>query len=524
MGMLKKTVLAVFPPNTKRGALVKKIATKAGLAKPFVYNQHYQVWMDSAEKAKFLNPVTYNKIDTPLFSIIIPMYNTKDKYLVPLIESIVNQSFTSWELILADGSTKEERKDAIKNIAKTDTRIKYIKLLKNEGISENTNRGVEQAQGEYVIFSDHDDTLSPYALNELAAVITKDPSVEIIYSDEDKITDDGRYRFWPHFKPDWSPHQFLTCNYTNHISAVKRELVTKVKGLRTEFNGAQDYDFLLRIHALKGKRNVAHVPKVLYHWRTAEGSTAGDFSVKEYALRAGENALQEFLDSKKLNATASAIKGRPGFYEPFIQPQKGQRVLVVLGKEADDLTSEMLQVKYESLTDTSLFGKVEFVTESQFKKKPAALKADDVIVIIRENILPDTSDWLARLAGALEMDDISFASPRIVSHDGRIWDMGLIRNAKGEYDPLFKGLKVNDDTVYGHTEWIRDVDALNSRFFACRFKDYAKDSKIIEPTKDTYAVIWSPVSAIFYHYIKERQGQYNENIHVGKDGTKTVIW
>ncbi|MES2630710.1 MAG: glycosyltransferase [Patescibacteria group bacterium] len=516
--MLKKIVLVLFPPNTKRGVFVKRVAARFGLAQPYVYSHRYQALLDGVEDARFLLPIPYKKESAPLFSIVIPMYNTKDKYLFPLIESITNQSFTDWELVLADGSTEPDRIAAIREMAATDQRIRLFKLEKNEGISENTNRAIEKAEGKYVIFSDHDDTLSVHALNELAAVISQNPDTEIIYSDEDKLSDDGRFRLQPHFKAGWSPHQFLTCNYTNHISAVKRSLVNKVGGLRTEYNGAQDYDFLLRVHGLEGTRKVAHIPKILYHWRIAEGSTAGNFSVKEYALQAGQNALQEYLLAKGLEATVSSIKDRPGFYDPYIKPKSGRKTLVVLGEDADPLASIMLRDKYQALTDTTGISDVKFVTSKDADENIKKLRPTDFLVQIKDNIIPKSPDWLIRLLGALEMDDIKAVAPRIVTPDEKIWDMGMVIDIQGNYKDLFKGLSVYDDTEYGHTEWIRDVDALHTTFFACRVKDYDRKDIRITPTKDTYVTIWSPVEVVFQAPIKVANGQYNENLYQDENG------
>ncbi|HEX6258668.1 MAG TPA: glycosyltransferase [Candidatus Saccharimonadales bacterium] len=527
--MVKKTVLALFPPATPRGRLIKRIAVKLHLAKPFAYDAKYQLWMDNAEEQLFLHPIEHTPKKQPLFSIIVPMYNTQDKYLQPLVYSVINQSFKDWELILADGSTDPERQAAIKHLAASDERIVYFALKENKGISENTNAGLERAKGEYVVFSDHDDVLSPHALNELAAAIKDKPATEILYSDEDKITDDGVWRHWPHFKPDWSPHQFLSCNYTNHVSAVKRELANKVKGLRTECNGAQDYDFLMRIHALPGKRVVTHIPKVLYYWRTAEGSTAGDFTVKEYALKAGEKAVQTYLDSQGVTATVKSLEGRPGFYDPNIAPAKNREALVIVGNDQTNRMAKTLYEKIESMTNVDAFKHVTFVTGEEFAKRQKhyldSLDGADVVVRILANTVPNQEDWLARLTGALELDDTFAVAPRIIAYDGRIWDMGAVIDAEGAAVPLFKGLLAHDDSPYGHTEWIRDVDTLSGDFYAIRKKDFAWDQTVVESKRaQEYVAIWSVVEATYYGSLQPKTKQFNENLNVGRNGHMTTLW
>ena len=528
--MLKKIILKIFPLSTRRGRFVKRIAVKLGCARPFIYDEKYQVWMENAEELRFLHPVAYNKKEKPMFSIVIPMYNTKDKYLNPLINSIADQSFDDWELILADGSNDSDRAAAIESISKSDSRIKYYGLKKNRGISENTNEAIKKAIGEYIVFCDHDDVLSLYALNEMAASIIDNPKIDIIYSDEDKLTDNGLNRYWPHLKPNWSPHQFLTCNYTNHISAIRSSLVNKVGGLRDKYNGAQDYDLLLRVHSLMGEKiTVHHIPKILYHWRAADESTAGDFSVKKYALEAGEKALTEYLSSKELKADVSSIEDRPGFYSPKIIPHKNRKALIIVGDACNERMSQSLKETYESITNTSGLSKVSFLTSHEYlansKQCTVGLNNDDIIVRVTENIIPKSEDWLIRLAGALELDDIYAVSPRILGYDGRIWDMGCVDDIHGNRRMLFRGLLSIDDSIYGHTEWIRDVDCLTGNFVAMRYKDFDINRKEIKSDIDGYYnTVWSPVEAVFYHKISLVGGQYNENIELCSNGSKTVLW
>ena len=496
------------------------MATRLKLAKPFVYDPAYQQWTETAEQYTFNDPLKdfVNPIgkQAPLFSIVVPTWNTAQKYLLPLIDSIVSQSFQDWELILADGSTIEERRTAIKEISTKDGRIKYHKLAKNGGISDNTNQGLEIAKGSFVVFMDHDDTLAPAALNELAIYISKNPKVEIIYTDEDKLTDDGVWRHSPHFKPDWAPHQFLNCNYTNHLSAVKRDLVEKVGGLDTKHNGAQDYEFLLRVHALPGERVVGHVPKVLYHWRQAAGSTAAVFDVKAYAIEAGRSGVEKYLKSRDLNASVIAVPNRPGFYEPKITASPARKALVII-TIADQAFARSFRNRLAEMTETKELETVTFVTQTEFKnneqKLLKQLDDDDCIVRIEEFVLPRQSDWLERLCGVLEMDEVTSVAPRMIAFDGHIWDMGIVVDADGKKQRLFKGLRDFDDTQFGHSEWIRDVDELTGNFVATRKKE-----------KGRYSVVWSPVIGTYLGSRHQKTTFFNENLSVTHRGRISVLW
>lgn len=528
--MLKKIVLKAFPPQTKRGRYVKKQAVKLHLAKSFHFDAAYQQWMDNAEAYTFIDPIKdyENSFEpvaiTPLFSIVIPMYNTPSRYLDPLIDSIINQSFSSWELILADGSTDGSSTLLIKDAAAKDARIKYHKLKENQGISGNTTQGLAFAKGTFVVFMDHDDTLSPAALNEVAAYVTTRSDTEIIYTDEDKLTDDGVWRHSPHFKPDWSPHQFLNCNYTNHLSIIKRTLINQTDGLNTQYNGAQDYEFLFRIHSLPGERVVGHIPKVLYHWREAEGSTAADFSLKSYAIEAGRSSVEKYLKDRGFDATASAIADRPGFYEPIIAPSKSRSVAVIVSLGANDHLTKSVISRLRGMTKIDGFKKVTFVGIAQNESDLSYLKKDDIVVQINDLIIPTDQDWLSKLAGVMEMKEVFAVSPRVLGYDGRIRDMGLIKDSQGEYKSLFQGLQFNDDTQLGHTEWIRDVAMLTGDFYAIRKKDYDQRSREIKAPSDHYTVIWSPVTATFYGSRKDQPEFFNDNLAIHRDGRISVLW
>jgi glycosyltransferase involved in cell wall biosynthesis len=268
-----KLLNAILPPFSRRRNGVKMIIQKVlSLRKTNQpANITYDEWIKSIEPKLF--DITEDiLVKKPLISIVVPAFNTPEKYLVPLIQSFLDQKYGNWQLCLADASTDVSRSEAIKQEAKKDKRIKYTKLKENAGIAANTNKGIEIADGAFIGFTDHDDMLSPFALLEVARVLNEHADVELIYSDEDKLSDDGKERLMPFFKPDWSPVLFAGVNYMAHLVVVKRELLESVGALRAGFDGSQDFDFLLRITEKTNK--IHHIPKILYHWRMAEGSTA----------------------------------------------------------------------------------------------------------------------------------------------------------------------------------------------------------------------------------------------------------
>lgn len=238
-----------------------------------------------------------------VFSIVIPLYRTKESYLKELLDSVFAQTYPHWELCLADGSGKENSlESAVARLANGDSRVKYQLLEDNLGIAENTNAAIKAATGDFIVLADHDDLLAPNALFECAKAIGRRPAIDVLYTDEDKIDMSGRTHFEPHFKSDYNPDLLRSLNYICHMFVVKRELVEQVGMLRQEYDGAQDYDFILR--CCEKASEICHLPKILYHWRCHMESTASNPESKLYAFEAGRRALDAHYKRLGIPATA----------------------------------------------------------------------------------------------------------------------------------------------------------------------------------------------------------------------------
>ena len=250
----------------------------------------YKSWfkLTKASKEELIKQKEYKWAeDAPLFSIVVPLYRTPKGYLKELIESIEAQTYVKWELCLADGSPDNKLEMFVKSYQ--DERIKYRYIGENLGISGNTNKAVEMATGDFIVLCDHDDLITPDALFEFAKEIVLDKEVDSIYSDEDKIDEKSYDVFDPSFKPDFNIDMLRSQNYICHLYGVRRELVEKYGMFNSEYDGAQDYDFILRMS--EHSRKIAHVAKILYHWRTHQGSTALNPESKMYAYDAGARAI-----------------------------------------------------------------------------------------------------------------------------------------------------------------------------------------------------------------------------------------
>lgn len=233
----------------------------------------------------------------PLISVVVPCYQTPEKYLLEMMDSVRNQSYENWQLCLMDATPTSEVEATVAEYCSShqEKRILYKHLEENLGIAGNTNAGLKEARGEWVGFLDHDDLLAPEAFYEIAALINREPEVEVIYSDEDQVeeTRQGLKHKKPHFKPDFSPDLLCSNNYITHFLCVKSTVIQQAGGFRKEFDGAQDYDFILR--CTEAAKKTGHVPRILYHWRVHSNSTADNPLSKMYAYEAGQRALEEHL-------------------------------------------------------------------------------------------------------------------------------------------------------------------------------------------------------------------------------------
>lgn len=245
----------------------------------------------------------------PVFSIVMPTYDTPSKLLRSAMTSVLAQTFRAWELIVVDdASPARETREIAAEFAAYDPRVIVHALHENRGISGSTNAGIERATGDFVVLFDHDDLLAPTALQSVFDAIT--PSIDYVYTDEDKIDDDGRLYDAFH-KPDWSPTRLLGQMYTSHLSVVRRSLITEIGGFRSDVDGSQDHDLVLRV--TERARDIVHVPQVLYHWRATAGSTALNPSAKDFAWEAGRRAVQDALDRRSIAGVAE-LGPIPGTY------------------------------------------------------------------------------------------------------------------------------------------------------------------------------------------------------------------
>lgn len=240
----------------------------------------------------------------PKISIVVPTYNTPKKLLIEMIDSVIDQTYWNWELCVADGnSSSQEVKETLEQYADKYHNVRVEYLSENKGISDNTNEALKLATGDYIALFDHDDLLTPNALFEIVKAINDNPDVDYIYTDEDKVNETASRRFYPHFKQDFAIDTFRSYNYFCHFSVFRKEIMDRLGGFRKGYDGSQDYDIFLRTIEMTDK--IIHIPKVVYHWRVHENSTAGNPASKMYAYDSAKKALNDHL--KRLGIEGEAI-------------------------------------------------------------------------------------------------------------------------------------------------------------------------------------------------------------------------
>lgn len=470
----------LFPKNTFRRRVVRKLANRLLGRQSF---DAYSNWAfeNNDNIGLFKAPALKTN---PLISVVVPAFNTPPKYLYPFVYSVVGQVYENWELVIVNASTNKADADRVDDVANIDTRIRVV-TAENKGIATNTNVGVAHANGEYIGFMDHDDVLTLDALYEVAKAINDNKDAGLIYSDEDKLTEDGLKFINPHFKPDWSPDLLTHVNYITHFTVIRKRLIDKVGGLDSDRDGAQDYDLTLKVTDLKPV--IVHIPKILYHWREADNSTAQSIESKPYVKSAGERSLAEHYKRKGIAARPIALPAKPGFYKIEYRDAPKPTVIIPLFAEITLvrhyiklLLSQGYLKDVQVLTCVDLPKKdaqnIKFLPSDSFLKR-ALEQANDNVVFLNDFVIPQSHSWLEDLSGPLMEEHVHSVSPIIVRTDNTIDDCGLVRNGF-ETSGLFKGRKYGTNTFFGDTDWTRNVDATTGKVVALRKKDFTASTSL----------------------------------------------
>lgn len=447
----------VSMPKESTTPFVKKVrrilgsVKREGISQAYKNYQHrksistnYEAWIEKDEqifKEDLLQAM--QQIDyEPKISLVVPVYNVDEKWLRACVGSLTDQFYQNWELCLADdASPKAHIKPLLQELSAADERIKVVFREQNGHISEATNSAIEVATGEYIGFLDNDDILSETALLEVVKAINENDEIDFIYTDEDKLSMSGK-RFDPFFKPNWNGTLLLGHNYITHFVVVRRSIVEKIGGLRTEFNGSQDYDFVLR--ATEAAQKIHHIPRILYHWRTIETSVAMDPQSKEYAYVAGQKAIEAALKRRNLSGKVSMTKNY-GAYKVDFTYEKNSKVSIIYTKPLKEMQvlTKLLEITSWQDYEIVLFKENKLAIENDRIRYVDAENLNDLaeaalgdyIVFMSPDEYPSSENWLTEAMNFIRLPEVGLVSGKVISTQDAILNCGVI-------------IKPNEQTIY----------------------------------------------------------------------------
>lgn len=526
--MVHKIIRTILPDGSKQRILagqLKNIVLYGSRSNVLQYKH----WIKKHEQ-HILSPVVQEQHIK--ISVVVPCFNTPRKYIRPLVKSLLQQSYQNWELCIVDGSTDEAASRIIKQTCAVDPRVRYVKAPGNLGIAGNTNVGLREATGSYVAFLDHDDVLPAWSLNEVIVAIQEHPEADILYSDEDRLSESGRSRMTPLFKPDWSIDFFLSANYITHLFVIKKKLLDKLGGLRPEYDGSQDYDLALR--ALDHAPHIVHIPKILYHMRMAQSSTAKSISIKEYVHSAGNKAITDYFQRNNISAKVLTIPNRPSnhriHYELTGQPLVS---IIIPFKDKADLLKTCVDsilrktkyAKYEIIlvsnnsTEEKTFTYLESIKKykniRQFTyNKPFNYSAvnnfgrskakGDVFIFLNNDTKVLNDEWLEELAATALQPRIGAVGALLLYPDKTIQHAGIVLGMTGMAGHVFRGLKPGTLTPLWLPDWPRNYLAVTGACLAIEAKKFDE----VKGFNEDFIVCGSDVTLCLDIYQKGYQNVY----------------
>jgi GT2 family glycosyltransferase len=403
----------------------------------------------------------------PVVTVAVPVYRPDLALLTKAVQSVQAQTYPRFELCLCDDGSDDPALTGALAAFGQDPRVRVTSLPRNQGIAAATNAAVALGQGAWVAFLDQDDELAPNALEEVALAIEADPSVDLLYSDDDKIDLVGQ-RFGPQFKPDWSPDLLLSCGYLAHLFVIRRALFDELGGFRSAFDGSQDWDLALR--ATERTRAVRHLPKILYHWRSAQHSTAGSLSAKPWAHDAGRRAIAAALERRGEPAEVEPHPDLVGYNHVRRLVRGNPLVSVVIPfRDRPDLTQRCL----DSFLEAPGHDNVEFVLVDNGSTEPETaallrqasadhrvrvLKAPgpfnwaklvndgaragqgELLLFLNNDVVAASPGWLAAMIGHAQRPEIGAVGARLVFPDGRLQHCGTVIGLVGPAGHVMVGL------------------------------------------------------------------------------------
>lgn len=485
---------------------------------------------------------------SPLISILVPVYNTPEAFLKQMIQSVRKQTYSNWELCIANADpTNQEVADILKTASGKDRRIRVTDVPENKGIAQNTNAALGIASGDYIGLLDHDDLLTPDALYEVVRVLNEEERPQVIYSDEDKVTTDLSEHFQPFMKPDFNLDLLRANNYICHFFVAEKELAEQVGGFHGEYNGAQDYDLILR--CTERAEKIAHIPRILYHWRVHKASTADNPASKMYAFDAGKRAIEEHLKRCGEKGTVSHTKDL-GFYRVRYQVQGKPLVSIIIPNKDH---ADMLDRCLKSIEKSSYQNYEIIIVENNSEKEETfdyykQLKSErikvvywegifnysainnfgvraakgDFLILLNNDVEIITENWIEEMLSNCQRKDVGIVGAKLYYPDDTVQHAGIIIGIGGVAGNIFTGLP-RRFTGYFHKASIQqDLSAVTAACMMVKRSVYEEAGGLEEKLqvafndvdfclrvrKAGYLVVFDPYVEL-YHYESKTRGSEN---------------
>ena len=468
-----KIVKRLSPYNIKKGLLYMKHfgpkefwirLTERFQADNVDYEEWYKNHKPTMEELQRQREAKFDY--EPMISILVPVYNTPEEFLKQMIQSVRKQTYDNWELCIANANPANETVAEILRISSTkDERIKVKAVPENEGIAQNTNAALAIATGDYIGLLDHDDLLTPDALYEVVKAINENDRPQVLYSDEDKVTMDLSEHFQPHMKPDYNEDLLRSNNYITHFFVADRMLVEEVGGEDGEYNGAQDYDLILK--CTERAKGIAHIPRILYHWRVHKASTADNPASKMYAFDAGKRAIEDHLKRCGEIGKVSHEKDL-GFYRVKYQVQGSPLISIIIPNkdQVESLDKCLRSIEKSSYKNYEIIIVENNSTEDEtfaYYKKTESDKIrivywsdefnysainnfgvkharGDYLLLLNNDVEVITTDWLEELTANCQRKDVGIVGARLYYPDDTIQHAGIVIGIGGVAGALFVGM------------------------------------------------------------------------------------
>ena len=430
----------------------------------------------------------------PLISVILPVYNPEPKWLEAAIESVIDQIYPDWELCIADDcSTDTSIRPLLESYSERYSNIHAVFRERNGHISEASNSALKLASGEYVALLDHDDCIPKHALARIADCINQRPDTDIIYTDEDKIDEYGA-RSQPHFKSDWNPDLLLGQNYISHFGVYRLSAIKDIGGFRAGYEGAQDWDLVLRLSAQISPDRIRHIPEVLYHWRSISGSTARDIGEKSYAHEAARKALEDYFQHQNVDASLEPVDRfywRPvyGHSTPsvaIIIPTRDRLDLVktciesvltntdysnfrVVVADNDSIEEETLQyleyAKKEGVDAMQIPGEFNF---SRINNLAIASRNEEIVCLLNNDTRVINRSWLNELVMHAARSSVGPVGGKLLFPHDHVQHAGIVLGIGGIGSEAFKFIHKSDDGYIHRAFLVGNYSAVTGACLAVR--------------------------------------------------------